>query len=288
MEEKATQNNTIDMRHLWQLVKQNIWRIIFWTVGLGIIGYALAAFAIPSKYTSSTQLLVNQKKNNNDPNSIYATQQANVQMVNTYKDIITSPVILKDASKYLANPTTVIRKARPAVYRRDSNGNRQLVRKARPAVIERDGKSFSVSVKQMQKAVKVSTQQQSQVFTLSATANTPDKSKAIANAVAKTFQKKVPDLMSVNNVTIVSDAATGVKTSPRVLLFTAAGLVLGFIIAFAIMILRDAMNTTVRTDDFMTKEVGLTNLGTVTHFHLSNSFSIKNTEDKKDKKRRRV
>lgn len=287
MEEKATQNNTIDMRHLWQLVKQNIWRIILWTVGLGIIGYALAAFVIPPKYTSSTQILVNQKKDKEDPNSIYTTQQANVQMVNTYKDIITSPVILKDASKYLANPTTVVRKARAAVYRRDSNGNRQLVRKARPAVIERDGKSFTVSAKQMQGAVSVSTQQNSQVFTLSATANTPEKSKAIANAVAKTFQKKVPDLMNVNNVTIVSDASTGVKSSPKVTLFTAAGLVLGFIIAFAIIIIRDAMNTTVRTDDFMTNELGLTNLGTVTHFHLSNNFSIKK-EDKNDKKRRRV
>ena len=287
MEEKSTQNNTIDLRHLWQLVKQNIWRIILWTIGLGIIGYALAAFVIPPKYTSNTQILVNQKKDDKDPNSIYATQQANVQMVNTYKDIITSPVILKDASKYLANPVTVVRKAKAAVYRKDSNGNRQLVREARPAVIERDGKSFSVSAKQMQGAVSVATQQNSQVFTLSATANTPEKSKAIANAVAKTFQKKVPSLMNVNNVTIVSDATTGIKSSPKVALFTAAGLVLGFIIAFAIIIIRDAMNTTVRTDDFMTKELGLTNLGTVTHFHLSNNFSIKKSEEK-DKKRRRV
>lgn len=286
MEEKATQNNTVDMRHLWQLVKQNIWRIILWTVGLGIIGYALAAFVIPPKYTSSTQILVNQKKDS-DPNAVYAIQQANVQMVNTYKDIITSPVILKDASKYLANPTTVIRKARAAVYRRDSDGNRQLVRKARPAVIERDGKSFVVSAKQMQKAVSISTQQNSQVFTLSATANTPEKAKAIANAVAKTFKKKIPNIMNVNNVTIVSNASTGTKTSPKVPLFTVAGLVLGLIIAFAITIIKDAMNTTVRTDDFMTNELGLTNLGTVTHFHLSNNFSIKKS-DENDKKRRRV
>ena len=37
----------------------------------------------------------------------------------------------------------------------------------------------------------------------------------------------------------------------------------------------------------MTNELGLTNLGTVTHFHLSNNFKIKKDEDK-DKKRRRV
>lgn len=287
MEENSTQTNTIDLRHLWQLTKQNIWRIILWTLGLGIIGFALASFVIPPKYTSSTQILVNQKKDKDDPNTAYTTQQANVQMVNTYKDIITSPVILKDASKYLANPTTVVRKAKAAVYRRNANGERELVSEARPAVVERDGKSYSVSASQMAGAVSVETQQNSQVFTLSATANTPEKSKAIANAVAKTFQKKIPDIMNVNNVTIVSDAANGTKTSPKVTLFTAAGLIIGLVIAFAIILIRDAMNTTVRTDDFMTKELGLTNLGTVTHFHLSNNFSIKNKDDK-DKKRRRV
>lgn len=294
MEEKTNQNNTIDLRHLWQLVRQNIIQILIWTIGLGIVAYALADFIITPKYSSQTQILVNQKKAMDDPNAAFAAQQANMQLVNTYKDIITGPVILKDASNFLANPVKVVRKAQKAVYKRNEDGTRRLVRLAKPAVIERSGKSYTVPTKQMQKAVTVQTQQQSQVFTLAATANTPQKAQAIADAVAQSFKKKIPSIMNANNVTIVSDANLGTRSFPNTKLFTLAGLVLGLIISIGLILLKDSLNTTVRTDNFMTNELGLTNLGTVTHFHLSNSFKIKqvapanSTENNREKRRRRV
>lgn len=277
MEEKATQTNTIDLKHLWSLVRSNIWRIIIWTIGLGIIGFAVAEFVIPPKYSSNTQILVNQKKDN-DPNATYTMQQANIQVINTYKDLITSPVVLKDASNYLENPTKVVRKAKAAVYRRNAEGNRVLVSKARPAVVERDGKSYDISAKQLQGMISVQTQQNSQVFTVSAKANTPEKAQAVANAVANSFKKKISSIMDVNNVTIVSSANKGVKSSPNVKLFTLAGLVIGFLISFAIIIIRDSLNTTVRNNEYLTDELGLTNLGTVTHFRLSNNFKINKSE----------
>ena len=279
MEEKATKTNTIDLKHLWSLVRSNIWRIIIWTIGLGIIGFAVAEFIIPPKYSSNTQILVNQKKDN-DPNATYTMQQANIQVINTYKDLITSPVVLKDASNYLENPTKVVRKAKPAVYRRNAEGTRVLVSKARPAVVERDGKSYDISAKQLQGMISVQTQQNSQVFTVSAKANTPEKAQAVANAVANSFKKKIKSIMDVNNVTIVSTANKGVKSSPNVKLFTLAGLVIGFLISFAIIIIRDSLNTTVRSNEFLTDELGLTNLGTVTHFRLSNSFKVNKSEGK--------
>ena len=102
----ATQNNSIDLLRLWRLFKQHILSVIIWTVGLGIIGFALSEFIIQPKYSSSAQILVNQKKDR-DPNALYNAQQADVQMINTYKDIITSPVIFNDASDYLALPRSL-------------------------------------------------------------------------------------------------------------------------------------------------------------------------------------
>ena len=137
----------------------------------------------------------------------------------------------------------------------------------------------------MQKAVSVTTQQQSQVFTISAKSNDPEKAQAIANAVAQTFKSKIKSIMNVNNVTIVSPAARGTKTFPKTTLFTLAGIVLGLIISVALIVLRDSFNTTVRDDDYLTKELGLTNLGHVSHFHLSNKFSINNNNNSGKKKR---
>lgn len=80
--------------------------------------------------------------------------------------------------------------------------------------------------------------------------------------------------MSVNNVTVIADANNGTQTFPNVRLFTIAGFVLGFVICLFVIILKEMLNTTVRDDEFMTKTLGLTNLGQIDHYHLSNSFKI--------------
>lgn len=208
-EQKQTEN-TIDLTQLLQICRRHIWALIIWSVGLALVGWSVANFIISPKYTSSAQILVNQKANKNDPNAAYNTQQANMQMVTTYKDIVTSHVILKDASDRLANPVRVVRKAQPAKYRTNADGRRVLVRKAKPEVVERSGKSYGISARELAKSISVNTQQQSQVFSISATAHTPEKAKAEANAVARSFRDQIPNIMNINNVTIVAPANNGI------------------------------------------------------------------------------
>lgn len=292
-EQKQT-DNTIDLTQLLQLCRRHIWALILWSVGLALVGWGIANFVISPKYTSSAQILVNQKSNKNDPNAAYTTQQANMQLVNTYKDIVTSHVILQDASDRLANPVRVVKKAKPAKYRTNADGRRVLVRKARPAVIERDGKSYSVSASQLAKDISVNTQQQSQIFSVSATADTPEKAKAEANAVARSFRDQIPNIMNIDNVTIVAPATNGVQSSPNVKLFTLAGFVIGLVLTFAMILIREMTNTTVRDDTYLTQDLGLTNLGYVSHFHVSSSFKLikknnnKPAAKREQRKRRRV
>lgn len=285
MEEQINNNEqTIDLTRLLQICRQHIWALIIWSVGLAIVGWAVANFFVSPKYSSSAQILVNQKANKNDPNAAYTTQQANMQLVTTYKDIATSHVILRDASNRLANPVRVVRKARPARYKVDSDGKRTLIKKARPAIIERAGKSYGIPAKELASSISVTTQQQSQVFAINAKADTPDKAKVEANAVAESFRDQIPKIMNVNNVTIVAPATNGVQTSPNVKLFTLAGFVIGLILSFAVIIIREMSDTTVRDDSFLTEQLGLTNLGQIAHFNVSSSFKINNT--KKNKRRR--
>lgn len=292
-EQKQT-DNTIDLTQLLQLCRRHIWALILWSVGLALVGWGIANFVISPKYTSSAQILVNQKSNKDDPNTAYITQQANMQLVNTYKDIVTSHVILKDASDRLANPVRVVKKAKPAKYRTNADGRRVLVRKAQPAVIERDGKSYSVSASQLAKNISVNTQQQSQIFSVSATADTPEKAKAEANAVARSFRDQIPNIMNIDNVTIVAPATNGVQSSPNVKLFTLAGFVIGLVLTFAMILIREMTNTTVRDDTYLTQDLGLTNLGHVSHFHVSSSFKLikknnnKPAAKREQRKRRRV
>ncbi|MGM9914617.1 MAG: YveK family protein [Lactobacillus crispatus] len=284
--EQKQEENTIDLTQLLQICRKHIWTLIIWSVGLAIVGWGVANFVISPKYTSSAQILVNQKSNKNDPNAAYTTQQANMQMVTTYKDIVTSQKILSEASNRLANPVKVVRAARPAKYRTDENGNRRLVRKARPAVVERSGKSYSVSAAELAKNISVNTQQQSQVFAISATADTPDKAKVEANAVAEVFRDQIPSIMNVNNVTIVARATNGNQSSPNVKLFTIAGFVIGLVLSFAVVLIREMSDTIVKDESFLTDTLGLTDLGQVSHFRVSSSFTIKKNNNSNSNKRR--
>lgn len=292
-EQQNNEEVTIDLRRLFILIRKHIISILIWMIGLGLIAYGISEYVLVPKYTASTQLLVNRKSA--DANQAYANQQADVNAVTTYKDIITSNVILKGASKYLANPVTLVKKATPAkkaVYRTEDDGTRTLVKKAveaKPAVYKRESKSYSVSASELSSAVSVTTTTSSQVFTLSAMAETPAKAQAIANAVAKEFKEQIPKIMDVNNVTIVAKASKGTKSYPKVKMITAVGVLAGLVISLLIIIIKDLSDTTVREDSFMTNELGLTNLGEVASITMPKdwTFTAKTTE-KRSSSRRRV
>ncbi|EHE88246.1 YveK family protein [Lactobacillus delbrueckii] len=296
-EQQNNEEVTIDLRRLFILIRKHIISILIWMIGLGLIAYGVSEYVLVPKYTASTQLLVNRKTadaNHADANQAYANQQADINAVTTYKDIITSNVILKGASKYLANPVTLVKKATPAkkaVYK-TNDGTRTLVKKAvkaKPAVYKRESKSYSVSANELASAVSVTTTTSSQVFTLSATAETPAKAQAIANAVAKEFKEQIPKIMDVNNVTIVAEASKGTKSFPKVSMFTAIGVLAGLVISLLIIIIKDLSDTTVREDSFMTNELGLTNLGEIAHITMPKdwTFTVK-TAEKRGSSRRRV
>lgn len=292
-EQQNNEEVTIDLRRLFILIRKHIISILIWMIGLGLIAYGVSEYVLVPKYTASTQLLVNRKST--DANQAYANQQADVNAVTTYKDIITSNVILKGASKYLANPVTLVKKATPAkkaVYRTEDDGTRTLVKKAvkaKPAVYKRESKSYSVSASELSSAVSVTTTTSSQVFTLSATAETPAKAQAIANAVAKEFKEQIPKIMDVNNVTIVAEASKGTKSSPKVKMITVVGALAGLVISLLIIIVKDLSDTTVREDSFMTNELGLTNLGEIARITMPKDWTFTaKTAEKRGSSRRRV
>ncbi|MCD5436683.1 Wzz/FepE/Etk N-terminal domain-containing protein [Lactobacillus delbrueckii subsp. lactis] len=292
-EQQNNEEVTIDLRRLFILIRKHIISILIWMIGLGLIAYGVSEYVLVPKYTASTQLLVNRKST--DANQAYANQQADINAVTTYKDIITSNVILKGASKYLANPVTLVKKATPAkkaVYRTNDDGTRTLVKKAvkaKPAVYKRESKSYPISPSELASAVSVTTTTSSQVFTLSATAETPAKAQAIANAVAKEFKEQIPKIMDVNNVTIVAEAPKGTKSFPKVSLITAIGVLAGLVISLLIIIIKDLSDTTVRDDSFMTNELGLTNLGEIVSITMPKDWTFTaKTAEKRCSSRRRV
>ncbi|MEE1989022.1 Wzz/FepE/Etk N-terminal domain-containing protein [Limosilactobacillus reuteri] len=286
---QQTANNTIDLHRLMMLCRKHIKMLIIWTLLAGVLGYVVAQFVVVPKYTATTEILVNQKHESNDNGQAYNNQQADIQMINTYKDIITNQVILSKASKQLKNPVHVIKPAQKAVYRTNADGTRRLIKEAQPAVVERGGKSYNLSTADLKKAISVQTQQNSQVFSLQVKTDDPQESAVVANTVANVFKQQIKKIMSVNNVTIVSRASTPDEPSfPNKKLFALAGAVLGLILSFLYILIGDLMDTSVHGDDYLTNELGLTNLGHVNHIEMSQDFKINDDNRRHGNGNRRV
>ena len=265
---------------LIMLCRKHIKMLIIWTLLAGILGFVVAQFVVVPKYTATTEILVNQKHTNDNNGQAYNNQQADIQMINTYKDIITNQVILSKASKQLKNPVKIIKPAQKAVYRTNADGTRRLIKEAQPAVVERGGKSYNLSTDELKKAISVQTQQNSQVFSLQVKTDDPQESAVVANTVANVFKQQIKKIMSVNNVTIVSRASTPDSPSfPNKKLFALAGAVLGLILSFLYILIGELMDTSVHDDDYLTNELGLTNLGQVNHIEMSRNFTINNNQE---------
>ena len=227
------------------ILRKHFKMLIVWTLLAGVLGFVVAQFVVVPKYTATTEILVNQKHTNDANGAAYTNQQADIQMINTYKDLITNQVVLKKVSHQL-NSAEVAREY---------------------------GRSYNMPVGKLKDIVSIQTQQNSQVFTVAVKTDDPNLSAATANTIAKVFKKQIKKIMSVNNVTIVSYASAPDKPSfPNVKLFTLVGAILGFLLSAVYLIIKELMDTTIKDDDFMTKELGLTNLGHINHFHLNHNF----------------
>lgn len=221
---------TINLSELFEVILKRMVLII----GGGLAGIILAAvityFFITPQFNSSTQLLVNRAKDESQVATQWNDLQTDVQMINTYKDIIKGPVILEDVRKKL---------------------------------------STTSSVEQLASKIEIITQQNSQVFTIKVTDSDPYKAADIANTVAAVFQEKIGGIMSVQNVTQISSAHPNTsQVSPKPMLNILIGFIVGIMGMVGVSFLLEFMNKTVRDEKFISETLGWTNLGTISEMNF--------------------
>lgn len=213
----------ISLVEIFQIVKKRLGLILTMT-GVGLLLAALYTFIIATPvYESTSQLLVSRPSEEN------AVQQseinANIQLINTYEDIITNPVILDPVIEDLGLDTTV---------------------------------------SELREQITVGTDENSQVFSVSVQDESPQQASEIANTTAEAFQDNLDSIMNVDNVTIISQAVPDTDAvSPNNLLNLIIGLLLGGIIGIGIAILLEFLDNTVKDESFIENELGWTSLGRV-------------------------
>lgn len=206
------------------LLKNNIKVISISTLLITIVVTIYTFFFITPMYQSSTDIFVTQTSEGN----ISVSQQdinTSISLINTYADIIKKDFILEPVIEELDLPITT------GVLRANLN---------------------------------VQTSNNSQVFSVVVQDENPFRAADIANTTTEIFQEKIYDIMNVDNVTILTVGTPNTNpASPNKPINIAVGVLLGLMAGVGIVFLRELTDKRIKTERFITEQLGITVLGSV-------------------------
>lgn len=221
---------TINIEQIFNILKKHLKLIGGLTIFGAIFALFVTTFFMTPKYDATVQILVNRTETTSNVGAAYNTQQADVQMINTYKDIIQNKIVMDPVRREIAKKD-----------------------------------NFIGTSDDLKKQISISNAENSQVFSVTVQDTNAYRAADIANSVADTFKKKIKKMMKVSNVTIVAEAvAKPNSVSPNKKLNTLIGLLLGIIIGVGIAFMIELFDKTVKSADFLT-DLGLSNLGMINH-----------------------
>lgn len=217
---------TIDLSKLFGILKKNIKYIIILPIVFLVLSMVATFLFMTPKYSTSTQVLVNQKEIDNQ--MIAQQVQSDLQLVNTYSEILKSPRILDKVSKNLK------------------------------------GKYSSNELSGM---ITVSNQAESKILNITVENESRENAGKVANEIANVFSKEVKDIMNVDNVSILSKADNnGSKVSPKPLINAVVGVFLGLIVALIIIFLKEILDKRIKTEEDVEEQLNIPVLGTIQRF----------------------
>lgn len=223
---------TISLKEIFDLLRKHLSTILISMFA----GLALAAvvtfFIITPSYSSRAQLIVTLPQSDGTAsNSNLNDVNYNLQMLNTYKDIIKEGDAL----------STEVHNRLKANY------------------------DLDMTATAIKKNLEVTQSENSQMFSISATSDKAVDAQHIANTAAEVFQDTLKDVLNnVDKVTIISKATASTSpVSPNNKLNLAIGLVLGLMIGVGLAFLLELLDRTVKDQKFVTDTLGFTLLGTV-------------------------
>ena len=217
---------TISLKELFQTLKKRLSLIVIITILAVMASGIISFFFLTPIYQASTQILVNQTK---EDQSLYSTNevQTNLQLINTYNVILKSSAILEKVIEDL---------------------------------------DLEIPVSELNAKISVSSENNSQVVNINVQDEDPQSAADIANSTVKVFQKEIKNIMNVDNVTVLAKAEVGESQSPikpQPLLNVAIAMVVGLMLGVGVAFLLEYLDNTLKTEQDIEQTLGLPVLGAI-------------------------
>ncbi|MFS0904279.1 MULTISPECIES: YveK family protein [Priestia] len=217
---------SIDLKQLFGVIKKRFWLIALLTIIAATISGVVSFFVLTPVYEANTQILVNQAKSKEQ---FYNSSelQTNVQLIQTYNDIIKSPAILGEVTKQL---------------------------------------NLDMTPKQLSNQIQVTNSQDSQVAHIVVQDTNARLAVKIANTTAAVFKKEVPKIMSIDNVSILAKAQLDEALSPikpQPFLNIAIAVVVGLMAGVGLAFLLEYLDNTIKNEQDVERILQLPVIGVI-------------------------
>lgn len=225
---------TISLKEIFEVIKKRFLLILAFVLGAAVIAATISYFVLTPTYESSSQFIVNQGQQ--DPSTQFSVNdiRTNVELINTYNEIIKSTAILDDVVETL---------------------------------------DLDYSAGTLAKNIQVSSADSSQVVTVKVTDPDPYLAVDIVNTTVTIFQDKVPDLMNMaENVKVLTSAEVPENPSqvaPNPKLNIAIAIVLGGMIGVGLAFLLEYLDNTITTEEDVDKHLGIPVIGVISNIEAA-------------------
>lgn len=206
----------IDLNQILHALWHRLWAIILAAVIAGGALFSYAAFLITPLYEAEALMYVN--------NSSFS-------LGSTSFSISSSELT---AAQSLVDTYIVILKTRTTLN--------EVIQEA----------NLPYSYKELSEMITSEPVNNTEIFSVKVTSDSPQEAELIANTIAKIFPNKIVDIVDGSSVRVVDYAIVPAeKASPSITRFTAIGVFIGIVLACMIIIIREMMDTQIHSEDYL-------------------------------------
>ena len=235
----------IDLLDLFFYLKKKVWQIIAAFVLFAVIGACVTTFFIQDEYTATTRMYVLSRSSENSISS---------------SDYSTANYMIKDYEVLITG----------------ENVTREVI----------DRLDLKMGVSELAGKISVSAIDNTRVLQIVVVDNKPQRAADIANCVREVSGEQIKNIMDVDAVNLVYEAEVPTKKSgPSLTKNTAVAAILGAVVAIGVLVVIYLMDDTIRTDEDVTRYLGLGTLGVIPISKELENYNKAVTTQKQKKKK---
>lgn len=232
--EKIKEYYTIDIMHVMSTLWKKIWIIIICGVLGAVIGFSIAAFAIPPTYSSAVMLYVN--------NSSISVGGASFSISSS--EITAAQSLVKTYIEMLTNRTTL------------------------EAVIEKSGVDYTYE--ELHDMITAESANGTEVLRVRVTCKDPYDAAKIANCIAEVLPLRISEIIEGSSMAVVDSAIVNLnKVAPSITKYTAVGGIIGIFASVIVLIIMAIADDTIHDEEYILQNYKYPILAKVPDLHVA-------------------